>query len=236
MVGKQAHLSRTMKTPPPHRIFPGRIAQYRIQWYAIRILCLLMMGTCGAVHAQAQTEIEVCFLYGSRPSHAHRKTEHRWFGGKMGGHVGIAWKADSVISFVPAGEFHWFSRGRARHSRFIVQSREAFGEIFGSPADSVQQLRVTVPIDSLQAAQLARIVRAYQQQTPYDYALVGMTCAAATADMLADIDILPRLSPRKFARTFYKPRVLRRHMVYLAEQNGWELHFQKGTSHRRWER
>lgn len=187
-------------------------------------------------HAHAQAEIEVDFLFGSRPRHAFRHTEPRWFGGKMGGHVGIAWQADSVISFVPAGKFHWFSHGRERHSRFIVQTRQAFWEIFGSPADSVRQLRIRIPLDSLQTDQMARIVMAYQQQSPYDYALVGMRCAAATADILADIGILPRLAPRKFARTFYKPRVLRRHMIFLAEQHGWQMDFQEGTSRRRWER
>jgi hypothetical protein len=229
-------MSRTMKTLPSPAHVRKCTALYHIKSYAACILCLLLICTGWALPAQTPQEIEVDFLYGSRPRHAYRKVERRWFGGKMGGHVGIAYRADSVISFVPAGKFHWFSRGRARHSRFIVQSERAFWEIFGTPADSVQWLRVRIPLTELQAAQLERVAGAYLRQSPYDYALVGMRCAAATADILADIDVLPRLSPRKFARTFYKPRVLRRHMVYLAEQNGWQMDFRAGSSRRSWER
>lgn len=196
---------------------------------------MVCLGQAGAF-AQTQAQLEVHFLYGSKPRFAYRHSEKKWFGGMLGGHVGIGVGADSVLSFVPAGKFHWVAQKDERHSRFILQSRRDFWEIFGGEADSVQQLSFVIPVSHAQKSRLDSISRAYRTQTPYDYALVGVRCAAATADILAEVGVLKRLSARQFARIFYRPRILRRHMLFLAEQNGWETHWQAGGSRRKWER
>jgi hypothetical protein len=47
----------------------------------------------------------VHFLYGSKPSREARDIEKKWFGGKLGGHVGIEITPDSILNFVTVDKF-----------------------------------------------------------------------------------------------------------------------------------
>ncbi len=63
-----------------------------------RLLCIcLFCSIC--CKAQDTTYIQVKFLYGSKPARGYHNEEARWFGGILGGHVGIGMDSNQVISF-----------------------------------------------------------------------------------------------------------------------------------------
>ena len=51
--------------------------------------------------------LKVHFLYGSKPLKRDKNTEQKWFGGILGGHVGIEVKEDKVLNFLPSREFFY---------------------------------------------------------------------------------------------------------------------------------
>ena len=77
------------------------------------------------MNAQTDT-IRVHFLYGSRPAFSFRNDEREWFGGKLGGHVGIEYRNGLIIDFVPSGDFHIFPSKENFHSRFVSHSPISF--------------------------------------------------------------------------------------------------------------
>jgi hypothetical protein len=105
----------------------------------------------------------------------------------------------------------------------------------GSP-DSVKKLVVYIPISQQQKIQFDSITRIYLAETPYDYALLGMRCGAATYDILGQIGVLPHLGYREtFTKVAY-PKILRKQLLQLAKENNWLVVRADGTKRRKWER
>src|SRR5215213_3045807 len=71
-------------------------------------------------------KIKVHFLYGSKPGKQYKASERKWFGGKLGGHVGIEMDDDKVLNFVKQGKVHWFSRKNEKRSRYVIHSTQQF--------------------------------------------------------------------------------------------------------------
>jgi hypothetical protein len=180
--------------------------------------------------------LKVHFLYGSTPLKQYKDTEPKWFGGILGGHVGIEGDSDRIVNFLPKGKFHVVAKKGNPHSTYAVHSVDDFYAILGGNADSVKKAVVYIPVSRQQKQQFDSIAAVYLQQTPYDYALIGMRCAAATYDILGQLDILPNYSHSKTYTKIFYPEKLRTRLFEKAIENGWAIVRQEGSTRRKWEK
>lgn len=214
--------------------------------FSIFFACLLPAFLCiGSLPAYAQpvaaskedtVYIKVHFLYGSKPFKKYRDTERRWFGGILGGHVGIEADSGRILNFRPNGKFHVFTSNKNRHSHYEEHNFSAFYALFGSNPDSVKKVIVTIPVTVSQKEKFDSISSAYLQQTPYDYALFGMRCGAATYEILGQLGILKDYAYSKTYKKIFYPQKLRKRLLTRAEKNNWSIERYNGSTRRKWER
>jgi hypothetical protein len=187
-------------------------------------------------YAGDSSYLKVHFLYGSRPFKKYKRTEKRWFGGVLGGHVGIESDTNKILNFKTKGRFHVFEEPGNRHSTYAIHSPEGFYAILGGHPDSAKKAIVYVPITLQQKQLFDSISTAYLEQTPYDYAFIGMRCGAASYEVLAQLGIMPAYCRTKtFTKIFY-PKKLRKRLLKKATENNWIVVRQDGTARRRWEK
>ena len=179
--------------------------------------------------------LRVHFLYGSRPASKYKFIEPTWFGGKLGGHVGIGIDSERILNFVHKGSFHLITSKLNKHSCYILSTPSKFNSILGGDCKKVKTLTILIPIKPEQYQKLDSISKAYLAESPYDYALLGMRCGAASYDLLAQLDILPRYTYRKTSLKILYPKILRRQLLEKAELNGWAMIRQDGSNRRVWE-
>ncbi len=179
--------------------------------------------------------LKVHFLYGSKPRKQFKSAETKWFGGKWGGHVGIEVDSNQIVNFLPRGKFHWVEKPGNRHSAFANHSYENFYNILGR-VEPAKKTIFYIPISSSQKQQFDSITASYLNQTPYDYALIGMRCGAAAYDILSQLSIVEGHSRRAtFLKTFY-PKKLRKQLFNKARINGWKFTKEEGSERRKWEK
>ncbi|WP_338793974.1 hypothetical protein [Bernardetia sp. MNP-M8] len=202
-----------------------------------QILTLLFCFISFQSYSQDTTFLKVHFLYGSKPLKSDENPEQKWFGGILGGHVGIEVEEDKVLNFLPSREsFHWFANKKDKHSTYAIHSVPSFYAIFGEHPDSVQLAIIYIPIHIQQKETFDSIVSAYVGHAPYDYAFFGMRCGAATYEILAQMDILKDYSNKKTVRKIFYPRKLRKRLFRMAKENNWKVIKQEGGQKRKWER
>lgn len=180
--------------------------------------------------------IKVHFLYGSKPKKEHKETEGKWFGGLHGGHVGVEYETNKIIDFVPLGKFHYIEKHNKRHSAFVRNDTVSFWQTFGGSYDEMKKLTIIIPISTFQKKKLDSLVKAYYDETPYDYAFKGMRCASASYDILAQLGITKQFERKKTFRKNFYPKRTRKKLVKLAKRNNWEIKKQEGSETRKWER
>lgn len=200
----------------------------------MRFFCTIIL-LCLFSLAEAQTDtsysVKVHFLYGSKPLRKYKGIEHKYFGGIHGGHVSI--EVDGVdYGFSPKGKFHIIAHKNSRHSTF-----------HGDPGDSTKAhvkgykvATIIVPLSAAQYRQISQIHSTYCTAPPYDYAFIGMRCAAASQDVLAQIGIVKKRKKAKNVFTTFYPKKLRKRMFRLAEKNHYTVVRQEGRPTRKWER
>lgn len=199
----------------------------------LTILILLYSFTC---FSQSSDFIKVHFLYGSKPKQRYKKEEPKWFGGKLGGHVGIEIGEDSVLNFLPYSEFHILSQPKNIKGQFYFNKVEEIWGILGGDPDHVKTASVTIPISPLQRKKIDSLTQSYINNSPYDYAFIGMRCGSSTYDILAKLGFL---KPYSYRRTYWKifyPRRLRKRIFKLADKNNWEITSTTGSNKRNWEK
>lgn len=184
----------------------------------------------------AQDTLKVHFLYGSKPRRQYRDVEPKWFGGILGGHVGIEADSNKIVNFGPSGKFHLFQHPRNKHSSFHIHSIPDFYAIMGGIPDSMKKTIVCIPITPQQKQKFDSIATAYLQTTPYDYALFGMRCSAAAYDILGQLGILPVHSRSVTYKKIFYPKLLRKPLLKIAAERGWKVLRYEGTSRRKWEK
>jgi hypothetical protein len=201
-----------------------------------RIYLLLLFCYCFfRANAQDTIFIKVHFLYGSKPRKQYRDTESKWFGGMLGGHVGIEVDSNKILNFLPQGKFHWFASKTNLHSTYAIHAENGFYAILGSNGEDVKKAIVYIPLTTQHKLKLDSLASAYLNETPYDYALVGMRCGSATYEILARLQILKSYSINKTAIKILYPKKLRRRLFKLAERKGWKIVRQEGSIRRLWE-
>lgn len=200
-------------------------------------LFLLVFVFAGECYSQdSPVVIRVHFLYGSKPRSRYETTEPKWFGGKPGGHAGIEYRKDSIIDFLHWGRFHLVQKRGDKHGQYKIHSIKSFYAILGGNPDSVKKAIVIIPITRIQKRLLDSLVINYRINTPYDYALIGMRCAAATYDILSRLGILKPLSFRKTYLNIFFPRKLRKRLFKKARKSGWVIERQEGSEKRKWDK
>lgn len=203
-----------------------------MRWLLIVCCCLFV----SIAEAQDSLFITAYFHYGSKPRKEYRNTEVKWFGGRLGGHVGLGLSDDSIISFVPRGGFHYVAQKTDCRSAFIVDNKESFYSMFGTAATEVKKMGIRIPISASQKKMFDSLTTAYLAHTPYDYALFGMRCGAAAYDILARIGILKRYSYRATYLQVFYPRRLRKRLIRTARKYNWVIKTEQGTARRKWEK
>lgn len=198
----------------------------------ILLLFCLFSFVC---YAQDTTYLKVHFLYGSRPLKKYRHIEKKWFGGVWGGHVGVESNEGEILNFLPSGKFHWFAQSKNRHSTYALHSHHGFYAILGGDPFEVKKAVVLIPLTPAQKEKFDSIARAYLGDVPYDYALIGMRCAAATYDILDQLGIMPDYSYGKTYRRIFYPRILRKRLFRKARQHNWTILRQDGSGTRKWD-
>jgi hypothetical protein len=201
-----------------------------------KILIAVLSFFSVSVHAQDSTFIKVHFLYGSKPLKKYKDVEPKWFGGILGGHVGIEGDNDQVVNFIFKGKFHWFAHKNNLHSTYVSQTVDRFYRVMRSDPDSLKKAVIVIPVSCEQKERFDSISNVYIRQVPYDYAFIGTRCSAAAYDLLSQINILPRYSHRKTYMKIFYPKKLRKRLLNKAEANDWIVERAEGTDRRKWEK
>ena len=142
----------------------------------------------------------------------------------------IKLRKDSVNN--PFFKYHVFPHKKNKSSAWAHQEHSDFVR------DSLKckYTSVEIPVTPEQYSQLKTAADDYLKTTPYDYAFLGMRCAAATYDLLGQIGIVNDYS--KFRNTFsnFYPKLFRKKIFKLALKNEYEVTFYKGSYSRKWEK
>ena len=186
-------------------------------------------------HAQDSSYIKVQFLYGSKPLKKYKDTEKRWFGGILGGHVGIEGDSGKFYSFEINGRNKIFC-DKCTNSIYKVETEDEFWSVMETKEESIKKTTIIIPITQQQKLKFDSIASAYCKQAPYCYSVFGMRCGASTYDILAQIRIFPRYSRFKTCMKIFYPRRLRKRLIAKAEKNNWTIIRKEGTPKRKWER
>lgn len=184
-----------------------------------------------AAEGDTMKSIKVHFLYGSKPKKEFKFLEKKWFGGMHGGHVSI--ETDSVVTgFGPKGKFHVFGHRKDFHSHFFSQGMLEWMD------DSVgmKYVTVTIPLTLVQYQRIDSIHKAYQDSPPYDYAFLGMRCAAATYDILSQLKLVSNRGRHGMVTRYFYPKLLRKRILKLAVERKYAIHRQAGRTTRKWEK
>lgn len=192
------------------------------------LILLPLMLVLLPIISLAQTDtIYLHFLYGSRPAKGHKDTEKKVFGGIKGGHVNIG-VDDKVLDFLP-GKNPLLPHNRKPTGHFKVNQR-LYWDSTGS-----KWAIVHIPVTAEQKAKLLTLFNEYSAQTPYDYSIFGMRCAAASYHVLSMAGIVkPLRNNQNVFRHFY-PKLLRKKIYRWARKQQYPIYFYEGKESRKWE-
>ena len=171
--------------------------------------------------------IKINFLYGSRPAKGYKDSESRLFGGIKGGHVNIE-AGGRILDFVP-GNNPLFPNNKNPTGGFKLR-QSIYWDI-----ERDKWASVTVPVSEDQYTALQFLFDEVSKETPYDYAILGMRCAAASYDILCKIGLFKEYSNKKDIAKFFYPKLLRRKIFQWAEENNYKIKRYDGRSSRKWE-
>lgn len=178
----------------------------------------------------AQTDtLVVEIIYGSKPKAAG---ERHWFGGKLGGHIGLTIGTDSVMHFVPGGRVA-ATNINSDTGRYLLSSHRSFYRTFY--CDTTKTCRIFIPISRRQKQQLLETAQPFLKEGPYPYAFFGMRCAAACYHLLSLADVTKDRSRSSMTWKFFYPRKLRKFLFKEAKEKGWKITTTPGSTNRKWD-
>jgi hypothetical protein len=170
--------------------------------------------------------IKINFLYGSRPAKGYQQQESKLFGGIKGGHVNIE-AGGRVLDFTP-GNNPLLPNNKKPSGGFSINHS------VGWDRDDKWKT-VIIPVSEDQYMALQKIFDSVASKTPYDYAIFGMRCAAASYDVLSKIGLFKEYSISKNVATHFYPKLLRKKVLKWAEKNNYTVISNEGRSSRKWE-
>jgi hypothetical protein len=179
----------------------------------------------------AQQNITVHFLYGSKPAKGYKHEEKKWFGGKKGGHVTIE-AGDSIIGFQPGGNCHVFGKKKKANGYFNAKQKE----VFIKDTVALKYTSIIIPLNEDGYSKIKITLNNYLKKSPYDYAFLGMRCAAATYDILEESGVVKKRTRMGKWVSFFYPQLLRRRILKAAAENNYAVVKTKGRASRVWEK
>jgi hypothetical protein len=174
--------------------------------------------------------IRINFLYGSKPAKGHKDSETKLFGGLKGGHVNIEANG-RVLDFKPFGNCPVFPNNKKPTGGFVLNEHVKWD----TTTNITKYSTIIVPVTPGQMHRLDSIFTAYAAATPYDYAVFGMRCAAASYDVLSEIGLVKPLSDKDNIVTNFYPKLLRKKMYKWAKKNNYTIIEHEGRQSRVWE-
>ncbi len=191
---------------------------------ALIFVALFLSAACFA--GDTTYTIKINFLYGSRPGKGYHQQESKLFGGIKGGHVSVE-AGGRVLDFHP-GNNPLFPNNKKPSGRFSIHQ-----SVYWDGDDKWKT--VVVPVTESQYIALQKIFDSVAGKTPYDYAIFGMRCAAASYDVLSKIGLFREYSINKNVITHFYPKLLRKKILKWADKNNYTVISNEGRSSRKWE-
>jgi hypothetical protein len=190
------------------------------------VLIFLFSITCVSADDSSRHTIKIHFLYGSKPAKGFKQSESKLFGGLKGGHVNIE-AGGRVLDFVP-GNNPLFPKNKRPSGGFRLNQ-----SIYWNTTD--KWLTVIVPVTRQQYDHLQELFDSLSSKTPYDYAIFGMRCAAASYDVLTMIGLFKEIPDSKNISKHFYPKLLRKKIVTWAGKNNYTILRNEGRESRKWE-
>ncbi len=191
---------------------------------ALFFVSLFLLNACFA--NDTTYTIKINFLYGSRPAKGFHQQESKLFGGIKGGHVNIE-AGGRVLDFTP-GNNPLLPHNKKPSGGFSINQSVKWDE-------DDKWKTIIVPISKDQYMALQKIFDSVAAKTPYDYAIFGMRCAAASYDVLSKIGLFKEYSISKNVTTHFYPKLLRKKVLKWADKNHYTVLSNEGRSSRKWE-
>ena len=199
----------------------------RLRSILLFIFLFAFIGNRSIANDSLSYTIKINFLYGSRPAKGYKHAEAKLFGGIKGGHVNIQC-GQKVLDFMPGNNPLLPNNIKPTGGFKLNQS------IYWDTTNT-KWTSIIVPVSSEQYAYLQRLFDSLSAKTPYDYAIFGMRCAAASYDVLSDIGLFKKISnPKNISKHFY-PKLLRKKVLKWAEENHYTVISKEGRNTRKWE-
>ena len=171
-------------------------------------------------------QLKLIFLYGSKPAKGYHKQESKLFGGIKGGHVNIE-AGGRVLDFTP-GNNPLFPNNKKPSGGFSINQSVSWD------GDDKWKTMI-VPVSEEQYMELQKLFDSVAAKTPYDYAIFGMRCAAASYDVLSKIGLFKEYPNTKNVATHFYPKLLRKKVLKWADKNNYTVISNEGRSSRKWE-
>jgi hypothetical protein len=176
--------------------------------------------------------LKLHFVYGSKPIKAFKTIEPKLFGGIHGGHVYL--EVDHrIISFgTNNGNWHIFPHKNKSAGKYRIDKNLAWH------GDTAQKKMTTIciPISQEQFLKFKAAEQNYFEQTPYDYAFLGMRCAAGAYDLLSKAEVCKHKSRFGIISKNFYPKRLRVKLLKRAQKENWQVIKQEGRGTRKWEK
>ena len=195
-------------------------------------LFLSFLFSFSSALAEDTLVLKVHFIYGSKPKKEFKHTEHKIFGGIHGGHVYMETN-NKIVSFgTNNGTWHIFPHKSKTAGKYRVDKNLNWHN------DTAKQQLTTVyiPITAQQYIDFKIAEKKYYECTPYDYAFIGMRCAAGGYDMLMKAGICKKKKRFGIITTNFYPKRLRVKLLHRAQKEKWLVTKIEGRNTRIWER
>ena len=188
------------------------------------LVFFFLFNTCFAT--DSTYTIKINFLYGSKPAKGYHQQESKLFGGIKGGHVNIE-AGGKVLDFTP-GNNPLFPHNKKPSGGFSINQSVSW--------DGDDKWKtIIVPVSEEQYIELQKLFDSVAAKTPYDYAIFGMRCAAASYDVLSKIGLFEEYPNTKNVATHFYPKLLRKKVLKWADKKNYTVISNEGRSSRKWE-
>jgi hypothetical protein len=185
-----------------------------------------------SIQAADSLFVKVHFVYGSKPKRAFKNIESKQFGGIHGGHVYMEVNKKIISYGTNNGKWHIFPHKSKSAGKYRVDKDLKWHGDTGK----LKITTVIIPITEEQFLKFKEVEQRYFEKTPYDYAFLGMRCAAGAYDVLDKAKVCPHKTRLGIISKNFYPKRLRVKLLRRAKKENWEVCTQEGRSTRKWER